>query len=90
LWAGLLAVPRDWATSVAPRLGHGRLIGPLPRSRSLGLWPRATWAAGCTPRLGRLRATLGRVRLLAAWAVRARVGWLLTRPGCLAASSVRF
>jgi len=28
-------------------------------------------------RLGRLRATLGRAQLLAAWAVRARVGWLL-------------
>ena len=51
----------------------------------------------------RLRATLGRAQLLAAWAVRARVGWLLaawavrsrvgwllTRPGCLAASCVRF
>ena len=32
-------------------------------------------------RLGRLRATLGHAQLLAAWAVRARVGWLLARPG---------
>ena len=28
-------------------------------------------------RLGRLRATLGHEQLLAAWAVRARMGWLL-------------